>query len=146
MPTALQRSTLGLWSVCTSTSYWLQGNIWQGGTSNQRPPPHLSLALCFAFCQTSSFFSSHLAIWITRIFVVINMCQTSSATSNVPRLIQYKNWRQTAKAGREEKASNVIICTFHLTSLFDLSMCVSSATDCHWHLWHDTEVQKQVYI
>jgi hypothetical protein len=50
------------------------------------------------------------------------------------------------KAGREEKASNVIICTIHLTSLFDISMCLNLATDCHGHLWHDTEVQKQVHI
>jgi hypothetical protein len=51
-----------------------------------------------------------------------------------------------AKAGREEKASNVIICTLHLTSLLDLSICLSSATECHGHLWHYTEVQQQVFI
>jgi len=51
-----------------------------------------------------------------------------------------------AKAGREEKASNVIICTIHPISLFHLRMCLSLATDCHGHLWHDTEVKKQVHI
>jgi len=57
----------------------------------------------FAFCQTSSFSSSHLAIPITHIFVVINMCQTLSTTSDVRKLIQYKNWRQMQKQTERRK-------------------------------------------
>jgi hypothetical protein len=48
-----RENQLSLWSVCTSPSYWLQGNIWQGATPNQRPPPHLSLALCFLSARLS---------------------------------------------------------------------------------------------
>jgi len=106
MPTSPQRSALGLWSVCTLPSYWLQGNTWQGTISNQCPPLRCSLALSFAFSQTSSFLSSHLAIPFTpftRICVVINMCQTLSVTSDVPRLMQYKNWGEMQKQAERRK-------------------------------------------
>jgi len=40
---------------------------------------------------------------ITQIFVVINMCHTLSATSDVPMLIQYNCWRQMQKQAEKRK-------------------------------------------